>query len=151
MLLSVGVTAVVVSDRSQAELAAQAEAIDDLEKITNATMAVASEPDSTSVALAGTTAMPMSGTVLFSPSSTQLVVVASGMTEPPAEQEYMCWMDDGDGRVRIGKMFFGGDLAYWAGDSDAVAGLDGPAAFGVSLVDVGSPSTDADPVLLGQS
>jgi hypothetical protein len=114
-------------------------------------MAVAAEPDATSVALAGTTAEPMSGSVLFSPTSTQLVVVASGMTEPPSDQEYMCWMDDGDGRVRIGKMFFGGDLAYWAGDSEAIAGLDGPAVFGVSLVDVGSPSTESDPVLLGQS
>ena len=100
---------------------------------------------------AGTTDAALEGSVLFSPSSTDLVVVATGMTEPPADQEYMCWMDAGDGRVRIGKMFFGGDLAYWAGPSDAIAGLDGPATFGVSLVDVGSPTTDADPVLLGQS
>ena len=48
-------------------------------------------------------------------------------------------------------MFFGGDLAYWAGDSAAVAGLDEPATFGVSLVDVGSSATDTDPVLLGES
>ena len=151
VLLSVGLTAVVVADRSQAELAAQAEAIDDLEHITTEAMAVAAEPDATSVALAGTTDAALAGSVLFSPTSTDLVVVATGMTEPPADQEYMCWMDAGNGRVRIGKMFFGGDLAYWAGASEAIAGLDGPATFGVSLVDVGSPATDADPVLLGQS
>ena len=152
VLLSVGVTSVVVADRSQAELAAQADTIDDLEHITSATMAVAAEPDATSVALAGTTDGPaLAGTVLFSPTTTDLVVVATGMTEPPSDQEYMCWMDAGNGRVRIGKMFFGGDLAYWAGASEAIDGLDGPATFGVSLVDVGSPSTDADPVLLGRS
>ena len=151
VLLSVGLTAVVVADRNQAELAAQADTIDDLEHITTSTIAVASEPDSTSVHLAGTTPVAMDGSVVFSPSSTELVVVATGMTEPPAGQEYMCWMDAGGGRIRIGKMFFGGDLAYWAGESEAIAGLDGPATFGVSLVDVDSPSTDADPVLLGQS
>jgi hypothetical protein len=114
-------------------------------------MAGAAEPDATSVELAGMTDAALQGSVLFSPSSTDLVVVATGMTEPPADQEYMCWMDAGSGRVRIGKMFFGGDLAYWAGASEAIAGLDGPATFGVSLVDVGSSETDAEPVLLGQS
>lgn len=151
VLLSVGLTTVVVADRSQAELAAQAEAIDDLEHITASAMAVGAEPDATSVELAGTTDAALGGSVLFSPSSTDLVIVATGMTEPPADQEYMCWMDAGNGRVRIGKMFFGGDLAYWAGASEAIAGLDGPATFGVSLVVAGSPETDADPVLLGQS
>jgi hypothetical protein len=151
VLLSVGLTTVVVADRSQAELAAQADTVEDLEHITTATMAVAAEPDATSVALAGTSDTALVGSVLFSPTSTDLVVVATGMTEPPAGQEYMCWMDAGNGRVRIGKMFFGGALAYWAGASEAIDGLDGPATFGVSLVDVGSPSTDAEPVLLGQS
>jgi hypothetical protein len=151
VLLSVGLTTAVVADRSQAELAAQAETTDDLEHITTSAMAVGAEPDATSVELAGTTDAALQGSVLFSPSSTDLVVVATGMTEPPADQEYMCWMDAGSGRVRIGKMFFGGDLAYWAGPSEAIAGLDGPATFGVSLVDVGSSETDAEPVLLGQS
>ena len=151
VLLSVGLTTVVVADRSQAELAAQADTVEDLEHITTATMAVAAEPDATSVALAGTSGSALAGSVLFSPTSTDLVVVATGMTEPPADQEYMCWMDAGNGRIRIGKMFFGGDLAYWAGASEAIDGLDGPATFGVSLVDVGSPSTDAEPVLLGRS
>src|SRR4029077_16670226 len=133
------------------EIAAQADTIADLEHITSSAMAVASEPDSTSVALTGTTDPAMAGSIVCSPSSGELVVVATGMTEPPSAQEYMCWMDAGNGRVRIGKMFFGGELAYWAGASEAVAGLDGPATFGVSLVDVGSPATESDPVLLGQS
>ena len=151
VLLSVGLTAFVVGERNEAELAAQQTAIDGLQHMTTAAMTIAAEPDATSVALAGTDDAALEGSVLFSPTTAELVVVATGMTEPPATQEYMCWMDSGSGRVRIGKMFFGGDLAYWAGDSAAVEGLDGPATFGVSLVDVGSSSTDTDPVLLGES
>ena len=78
-------------------------------------MAVAAQPDATSVALVGTDDPALAGSVLFSPSTADVVVVATGMTEPAANQAYMCWLDTGSGRVRIGKMFFGGDLAYWAG------------------------------------
>ena len=93
----------------------------------------------------------MAGSIVFSPTSTELVVVATGLTEPPAGQEFSCWMDAGGGRVRIGKMFFGGGLAYWVGDSPAIAGLTTPATFGVSLVDVGSSTMDQAPVLIGRS
>ena len=151
VLLSVGVTTAVLNDRHQAELAAQADTIADLRHVTEATVAVAAEADSQSVALAGTQDPSMAGSIVFSPTSTELVVVATGLTQPPAGQEFSCWMDAGAGRVRIGKMFFGGGLAYWVGDSPAIAGLDSPATFGVSLVDVGSTSMDQAPVLIGRS
>jgi hypothetical protein len=142
---------VVLGDRARGDQAAQAETIESLHRVTTATMAVAAEPDATSVRLAGTTDPTLAGSVLFSPSSTELVVVATGLIEPPAGQEYSCWMDAGAGRVRVGKMFFSDALAYWVGTSDAIAGLAAPAMFGVSLVTVGSPASDTAPVLLGQS
>ncbi len=151
ILLSVGVTTVVVSDRLDAERAAQADTIGDLQHVTWATMRVASEPDATTVALTGTQDPAMSGSIVFSPSTTELVVVAKGLIEPSGGMEYSCWMDAGAGRVRIGKMFFGGGLAYWVGDSQAIAGLSSPAAFGVSLIELASPVMDPDPVLIGRS
>lgn len=151
VVLAVGVTSVVLNDRARTDLAAQKDTIQSLHLVAATTMAVAAEPDATSVRLAGTVDPALAGSILFSPTSTELVVVATGLTEPPAGQEYNCWMDAGSGRVRVGKMFFGDGLAYWVGESGAVAGLDSPAMFGVSLVRVGSPATDTAPVLLGRS
>jgi len=151
IVLSVGVTSVVIGDRARDRSAAQSAAIEHLRSVAEATIAVAKRPDATSVDLVGTSDPAQSGTILFSPSSTEVVVVASGLTEPPVEQEYTCWVDAGSGRVRIGKMYFGGGLAYWVGESAALAGLDSPATFGVSLVAVGGPANDAEPVLIGRS
>ena len=151
VVLSVGVTGVVLGDRVQDRSAASSAALETLRSVARATITVAARPDATSVDLAGTADPSQSGSILFSPSSTEVVVVASGLTEPPVDQEYSCWMDAGTGRVRIGKMYFGGGLAYWVGESAALAGLDSPATFGVSLVDVGVPAKDAEPVLIGRS
>jgi len=151
VVLSVGVTSVVMGDRAQDRSAAQAAAVKNLRSVAEAAIAVAARPDATSVDLVGTADPAQSGSILFSPSSTEVVVVASGLTEPPVDQAYNCWMDAGSGRVRIGKMYFGGGLAYWIGESSALAGLDSPATFGVSLVDVSVPATDAEPVLIGRS
>ena len=151
VLLSVGVTTVVVSDRLDAERAAQADTIAHLQRVTWATLRVSSEPDATTVALTGTQDPALSGSIVFSPGTTELVVVATGLTEPSGGMEYSCWMDAGAGRVRIGKMFFGGGLAYWVGDSQAIAGLSSPAVFGVSLVEVALPAMEPEPVLIGRS
>jgi hypothetical protein len=148
--LAVGGTALVMDARADADRTAQAETIDALRTVTVATLGVSAEADATRVALAGTQDPSVQGSLVFSPTSTELVVVATGLTEPAAGLEYGCWMDAGAGRVRVGKMYFGGGLAYWVGESDAIAGLDVPATFGVSLVPVGS-SPEADPVLVGRS
>lgn len=148
--LAVGGTALVMDARSDADRTAQAETIDALRTVTVAALGVSAEADATRVALAGTQDPSVQGSLVFSPTSTELVVVATGLTEPAAGFEYGCWMDAGAGRVRVGKMYFGGGLAYWVGASDAIAGLDEPATFGVSLVPAGSPP-EADPVLIGRS
>ena len=151
VVLSVGLTSAVMGDRAQDRSAAQSAAIDTLRSVAKATITVASRPDATSVDLVGTADPTQSGSLVFSPSSTEVVVVASGLTEPPVDQEYSCWVDAGSGRVRIGKMYFGGGYAYWVGESAALAGLDSPATFGVSLVDAGVPAKGSEPVLIGRS
>ena len=93
----------------------------------------------------------MAGSLVYSPSTTELVVVADGLEPPAAGQEYRCWIEVGRRSAqRVGRMFFGDDLAYWTGPAPAVSGVSGAATFGVSLVDASGSSIDTAPVLLGQ-
>ena len=149
VLLSVVGTSVVVSGQMDRRLASQAEAITALEKVTTATLKVTAEPDARRVALAGSDPS-MSGSLVFSPSTSELVVVATGLTPPPAGQEYRCWVERDGQRDRVGKMFFSDDLAYWIGPVAAVDGLLSGATFGVSLVDAAGAALDSDPVLDGR-
>ncbi|MEO5941162.1 MAG: hypothetical protein ABIZ72_09220, partial [Candidatus Limnocylindrales bacterium] len=115
---------------------------------TRSTLRVDSQPDVTRVALAsgpnggGPTA---AGTLIFSPGSSELVVVANGLTPPAAGREYRCWVEIDGARAPIGKMFFGGEIAYWVGKVPEVGGLSAGARFGVTLVDIaggGRPNED---------
>ena len=90
------------------------------------------------------------GGITYSPSTAELVVVASGLTQPPDGQEYRCWVEIDGTRQRVGKMFFNGDLAFWVGPTPAIAGVSSGATFGVSLVDAAGSAVDTDPVLLGE-
>jgi hypothetical protein len=89
--------------------------------------------------------------LLYSPDTTELVVVATGLTEPADGREYNCWVLVDGTRHKIGKMFFGGGLAYWVGPSPAVAALAGGETFGVSLVDADGAIVGSDPVLTSGS
>lgn len=148
VMLSVVSTSMVVGWQMDRRLAAQAEAITALERVTTATLEVTAEPDVRRVALAGADPS-MSGSVVFSPSTSELVVVATGLTPPPVGQEYRCWVERDGRRDRVGKMFFSDDLAYWIGPVAAVDGLLAGATFGVSLVDAAGSALDSDPVLDG--
>lgn len=148
VMLSVVSTSMVVGWQMDRRLASQAEAITALERVTTATLAVTAEPDVRRVALAGADSS-MSGSVVFSPSTSELVVVATGLMPPPAGQEYRCWVERDGRRDRVGKMFFSDDLAYWIGPVGAVDGLLTGATFGVSLVDAAGAALDSDPVLDG--
>jgi hypothetical protein len=151
VVLSVVATTAIIGSRVDDRLAAQDAAIEDLASVTTATLHVTAEPDVARVGLASPSGAATSGTLVFSPSTTELVVVADGLTEPASGMEYRCWVDvDGD-RQGIGKMFFGGGLAYWVGPSPAVAGLDGGATFGVSLVSTDGGTVAPEPVLTGGS
>ncbi len=149
VVLSVVATSVIVGSRIEERLAAQAESIAALQEVTLATLQISAEPDAVHVQLAGPTDPSLGGSLVFSPSTLQLSMVATGLTPPPAGFEYRCWVQVGGSRARIGKMFFSGGLAYWVGPAPAVSGLSDGARFGVSLVDVGRGALDADPVLVG--
>ncbi len=148
VVLSVAATSVIVGGRVDERLASQARTIGALEKVTSAALLITSEPDVRRVALSG--AEPgLAGSLLFSPSTSELVVVATGLTPPPAGQEYRCWVEQAGERQGVGKMFFSEGLAYWVGPVPAIKGLVGEATFGVSLVDLDGVALDPEPVLDG--
>src|SRR3954470_24861401 len=87
-----------------------------LRETTQWTIRVGAQPDAQRVALAATAAATeAAGTVLFSGSSGDIVMVASGLATPPPGMEYGCWIEAGGERRRIGKMYPGGDLQAWVG------------------------------------
>jgi hypothetical protein len=90
------------------------------------------------------------GSLLFSPATTRLVVVATGLAQPPAGKEYRCWVLIDGVRQPVGKMFFADDLAYWVGDTPSVATVPSGTTFGVSLTDVGGSGPQTDPVIVGR-
>jgi hypothetical protein len=141
--------AVVISVAATADerVASQAGTIEALEDVAAATLQVTAEPDARRVAL-GAPVPGLAGSLVFSPSTSELVVVATGLTPPPAGQEYRCWVEQAGGRERVGLMFFSEGLAYWIGPVPAVEGLVGAARFGVSLVTIDG-SRDSEDVLVG--
>jgi hypothetical protein len=151
VVLSVVATVVIVDRRVSDQLAAQDRAIAGLEAVTTATFEITAQPDVERVTLASTDAATESyGSLLFSPSTQDLVVVATGLERPPQGREYRCWVELDGKRESVGRMFFAEDLAYWVGDTPAIGAAGPGTTFGVSLTDVGSASVDAPPVLSGE-
>ena len=136
-------------DERNAEIARQDDVVEALATVTAWSLRVSGEEDSRTVRLASTSGAPASGTILFSPSTRELVVVADDLAEPPAGSEFRCWVEVDGSRRPVGRMFFGGGLSYWVGDVEAIAGLTGGATFGISLADTTGSGTGAEPVLLG--
>jgi len=149
VVLSVVATTFLIGSRVDQQLAAQSATVAALEKLTTATLDVTAQPDAQHVALNGVSDPKLDGNLVFSPTTTELVVVSYDLANPPAGQEYRCWVEVNGQRQRVGKMFFSNDLAYWAGDVPAVSGLSRAATFGVSLVDATGQSIETDPVLAG--
>jgi hypothetical protein len=148
VVVSVIATSFIVGGQVDERLAMYANEIDALERVTIATLEVTAEPDVRRVALGG--AEPaVTGSLVFSPSTSALVVVATGLTPPPEGQEYRCWVEQAGDREGVGKMFFSDDLAYWIGPVTSVQGLVGDARFGVTLVDVSGAGGDSRDVLVG--
>jgi hypothetical protein len=150
IVLSVVAASYLVGSRVDDQLAAQSVAIKGLQEITTATLTVTAQPDAEHVALAGVSDPELYGGLTYSPSTSELVVVASGLTPPAAGLEYRCWVEVDGKREKVGKMFFNQDLAFWVGPSPAISGLSNGATFGVSLVDAAGSSVDTAPVLLGE-
>lgn len=145
-------TSLVLDARYGDQLARQEARAAGLSRVTAAAVALHAQPDVTTVTLAATPVSPtseVSGTLAYSPGTSDLVVIASGLTEPAPGREYRCWLEVNGARTRVGRMFFGGELAFWAGRVDSVADLAPGTTFGVSLVDAAGDSLDGQPVLLG--
>ncbi len=120
-----------------------------LQGTTEAMRRLGTQPDARRVELVATTAGTGSaGTLLFSPSSGELVMVTSGLARPGPGQEYGCWIEANGQRRRIGTMDPGGDLESWAGPVDGLADLPPDAVFGVSLVATGGAGA-GEPMLTG--
>lgn len=151
VVLSVALTSAIVGQRIEGQVAAQSRTIEHLGEITRATLAVMGEPDMERVHLEATEGAAGDGQLIFSPSTTKLVVVATGLVEPPPGQEYRCWVESAGERTSIGKLFFGGDLAYWVGDVGSIGSLPEDSTFGVSVTEAGGASMDAAPVMVGAS
>jgi hypothetical protein len=130
-------------------LADQEHAIADLVAVTSATLEIGAQPDVERVSLTAA-GSDTSGSLLFSPASTKLVVVATGLQRPPAGQEYRCWVDRAGTRENVGRMFFAGDLAYWVGKVPAISDVAPGTTFGVSLADLQGTLVDGPPVIAGE-
>jgi hypothetical protein len=147
--LALAATSFLAVQGMSGQLADQDRAIGGLEAVTSASLEITGQPDAQRVTLAATDT-DTSGTLLFSPTTTKLVVVAMGLDRPPAGQEYRCWVDVSGQRQNVGRMFFADDLAFWVGDTPAVSDVEPGTTFGVSLADLDSPSLDAPPVIVGE-
>ena len=125
-------------------------AVNALEAVNEATLDISADPESRRVVLASTDGGSTTGTLLFSPETSKLVVVASDLALPPSGKEYRCWVVVDGQRKNVGKMFFADELAYWVGDTPEVSAIPDGTQFGVSLSDVGRTSLDSEPVIVGE-
>jgi Anti-sigma-K factor rskA len=148
ILIAVTGTALVVNGNRDSLSGRQAAEIEELGKVGLWTVQLDAQPDVQHVQLASTTGGSTTGTLVYSPSSNKVVVVAANLAPAPTDHEYRCWVEVGGQRASIGKMFFGGELAYWVGSLPQIAGLGPSARFGVSLVDLGATDKPGEPVLV---
>lgn len=143
-------TGLILDARNQSVIAQQAEIVTALSKVTSSTLRLEAQPDVRRVELAGGPGSTANGSILFSPASRELVVVASGLIEPAAGRELRCWVEVDGRRDPVGRMYFGGELSYWVGEVDALGAIGSDARFGVSLVNADGTSVGGDPVLSGE-
>ena len=149
LIVAVAGTGALVSSSRDGQAREQAAEIDALGDVARWTLRVDAQPDARRIALAPANGSAATGTVVVSPAAMEVVVVADALARPPAGQEYRCWVELTGSRRPIGKMFFGGDLAYWVGPVAQIKDLPANAQFGVSLVDLASGSV-GQPVLEGE-
>jgi hypothetical protein len=143
LIVSVAATGFIVKSQSDDQSRRQATTVEQLARVTSWYIGIEAQADAQRIALSSPSGGDATGTVEFSPSNGQLVVVANGLVEPPAGQQLGCWIEVDGARRPIGRMFFGGGLAYWAGPVAQLAGLERGAKFGVT-------SPVGDTVLVGQ-
>lgn len=119
-----------------------------LQGATTAAVRVAAQPDARHVELAPTSGGSATGSLVFSPSSGELVMIATNLAPEPAGQQYGCWVEQDGQRRRLGRMYWAGKLWAWAGPATGLASLPPGTVFGVSLG--ASGGGEGEPVLTGQ-
>jgi len=147
VLIAVTATAFVLDRQAGDRLAVVQAQSAGLAHVTAATLALSGERDAEHVQLAGTD--DRWGRVVYSADKGELAVIANGLTEPAGDREYRCWVEIDGQRTPVGKMFFGGDLAFWAGPVETISDLPPGSTFGVSLVDTAGSDVGEPPVLTG--
>ena len=147
VVIAVATTTFVMDRQFGERLAASEAASAGLANVTATTVALSSEADAEQVRLAGSE--DRWGRVVYSADKGELAVIAKGLTEPAGDREYRCWVEIDGQRTPVGKMFFGGDLAFWAGPVETVGDLPAGSTFGVSLVDTAGSDVGEPPVLTG--
>jgi len=146
LLLAVGLGFAIATVLSPADDLRQDVAV--LQETTETALRLQAAPDTEQVALAATMdGAASAGSVSFSRSGGDLLVVATGLAPLETGAEYICWVEAGGERRRLGEMYSGGDLESWAGEVAGLADLPPDAVFGVSLVPEGAES--GTPVLTG--
>lgn len=117
-----------------------------LQDATLAMARIAGAPDARQVAMTSTNGGAATGSLLFSPSSGELVMIASGLPAAAAGAEYNCWVEVDGQRRRLGELYPGGEVQAWSGIAAGVDNLPAGSVFGVTLV---SPSGTATQVMTG--
>ena len=150
VVIAVVGTAFFVGAARDRQIADLTEEIGSLHDVAAWTIRVDRRADARHVTMTAAVGGP-TGTLIFSPSSADVVVVASGLEPPPTGMEYRCWVETGGSRQRIGRMFLGANLAYWVGPAPSTSGLGPGSTFGISLAPISGDSPGGDPVLTGRS
>ena len=143
LVISVAATGFVLNNR----IHEQGLAINGLAQTSAWTMRLTAAADTRRVELAGPGGA--TGSLLFSPSSDELVVVATGLADPGHEVAIRCWVEQNGERMKLGRMYVSAGVAYWAGDAAGLDGIGPDAIFGVSLDTVGD-GVSGDPLMTGQ-
>jgi hypothetical protein len=81
------------------------------------------------------------GALVLDPTSKQIAVLSDDLAPPPSGMEYRCWVEANGQRQAVGRMWFEGGLAYWAGKNEGIAAWPAGASFGVSLEEVDQPAS----------
>jgi hypothetical protein len=82
------------------------------------------------------------GALVLDPTSNRIAVLSDDLAPPPSGMEYRCWVEADGQRQAVGRMWFEGGLAYWAGKNDGIVAWPAGASFGVSLEEIDEPASE---------
>jgi hypothetical protein len=149
VVLAVGVSAAVAGGVARSELAAERTRSAELARTADIAMSLLGDPSALRIPMAGVAGA--SGIAVISPASYRGAVVASGLPEAGAGDEYVCYVVIDGQRRLVGRMADAGSSYAWTGEIGTYAGVKPGSVteYGVLLVPVGSAAVDGTPVISG--